>query len=93
MSMDWLFETEIRDGRGGVAAFLRNVADRLENGTVEFSDGDEDVSLPVPENLELAVRVARGGDADSDASDADRPTGPDDSQRVQLELSWDANAT
>lgn len=55
-----LLETEEKKDRDGVAAYLRQLADRLESeDTVTLSGGGQDVELDVPEVVEFEVKVEK----------------------------------
>ncbi|MDX5986713.1 amphi-Trp domain-containing protein [Haloferax mediterranei ATCC 33500] len=82
MGIDRLFETEIREQRAGVAVYLRDAADRLEAGELEFHDDEETVVLDVPEQVTLEVTVEQ----DDDAPDAG------DVRRVRFELHLEKTA-
>lgn len=59
-----LFKTEERMKRADVAAFLRQLADKLEPGRVVLRSGQEELTLDVPQNVVLEVQVeeeAKGG--------------------------------
>ena len=60
MPEEVLFETESRKSRAEVAAYLRSVADRLdEDGAVSLTAGDQSVDLAVPDAAEFEVKVER----------------------------------
>lgn len=60
-----------------IASFLRELADRLEAGTVVLRQGEEEVAVEVPQALELEVSL--------DAKEK----GPKGTKRsLELELEW-----
>lgn len=60
MSDDALFQFEQTMTRTDVAAYLREVADKLDgDGTLEFSAGGQSTSLAVPERIQFEVDVER----------------------------------
>jgi amphi-Trp domain-containing protein len=57
-----LLETEERTDRGGVAAYLRQLAGRLESGEpVTLEGGGAEVELDVPETVDFEVTVEEEG--------------------------------
>ena len=52
-----LFASEERQSRGNVAAFLRQLADRVEAGEVLLQKGDESLTLHIPTNTVLEVKA------------------------------------
>lgn len=59
-----LFKTEERKTRADAAAFLRQLADKLEPGRVVLRSGQDELTLDVPANVVLEVQVeeeAKGG--------------------------------
>ena len=52
-----LFKSQERKSRSEVSEFLRQLADRVANGSVTLSRGDEDLVLELPRNLVLEVQV------------------------------------
>jgi amphi-Trp domain-containing protein len=60
MADDTLFQFEQTMDRADVAAYLREVADRLDaDGTLEFRAGGDTTSVTVPERLQFEVDVER----------------------------------
>ncbi len=52
-----LFKSEEWKARQSTAAFLRELADNLEQGEVTLRRGEEEVTLAFPETLELEIEV------------------------------------
>jgi amphi-Trp domain-containing protein len=52
-----LFRSEEWKPRESAAAFLRELADRLEEGEVTLMRGEEEVNLMLPETVELEIEV------------------------------------
>ena len=52
-----LFKSEERMTRSNVSEFLRQLADRLDEGQVVLRQGSEELSLDLPQNLILEVQV------------------------------------
>ncbi len=52
-----LLKSEEKMGRGSVAAFLRNLADKVESGQVVLKQGQEEISLSLPQDLVLEIKV------------------------------------
>lgn len=52
-----LFKSEERKGRSEVSAFLRELADRISEGRVVLRQGQEEVTLQIPQGLVLEVQV------------------------------------
>lgn len=78
MSDDTLFQFEQTMSRTDVAAYLREVADRLdEDGDLEFTAGGQSTSLGVPERVQFEVDVERDPN-NHDAAEME----------VEFELEW-----
>jgi amphi-Trp domain-containing protein len=74
-----LFESEMVQSRADVAAYLRTVADRLDDdGRVTLSAGDQSLTVTVPARPTFEVKVEREGP----------PEGPAETS-LELELEWD----
>jgi len=52
-----LFKSEERKNRSDVSAFLHQLADKIEAGTVVLRQGQEELSLHIPHNVILEVQV------------------------------------
>ena len=52
-----LFKSEEPKSRAEVGEFLRQIAERVENGEVIFRQGTEELVLQIPTNLILEVQV------------------------------------
>ncbi len=60
MADDTVFQFEQTMSRADVAAYLREVADKLDgDGVLEFVAGGQSTSLTVPERLQFEVDVER----------------------------------
>ncbi len=52
-----LFKSEEPRDRASVAAFLRDLASRVESGTVILRRGQEEIQLSIPENVILEIKA------------------------------------
>lgn len=52
-----LFRSEEWKSRGSTAAFLRELADKLEEGEITLMRGEEEVRLTLPETIEVEIEV------------------------------------
>ena len=52
-----LFRSEEWKARQSAAAFLRGLADKLEQGEITLRRGSDEVSLVLPETVELEIEV------------------------------------
>ena len=52
-----LFKTQERKARSDVSDFLHLLADKISNGQVVLSRGDEEINLQLPHNLILEVQI------------------------------------
>ena len=60
MPEEVIFETETKHSRGEVAAYLRQVADKLDTGeAVTLAAGDQSVDLEVPGTVTFEVKAER----------------------------------
>jgi len=76
-----LFESESTQSREDIAAYLRDVADKLDRGeSVTLSSGGESVTMEPPARPTFEVKAEREGPAD----------GPGELS-VEFELEWDEN--
>lgn len=72
-----LFKSEERMTRSDAAAFIRQLADKLDGGEVVLRQGEEEITLTVPPGLTLEVQV----------EDEDKGTkGTEHS--LEIELAW-----
>ena len=78
MPEEVLFESEHRQTREEVAAYLRTVANRLDGDeTLTLVDGEQSIELELPAEVEFEVKVER-----------ETGSGPDE-LGLELELEWD----
>ncbi len=76
-----LFESESRQSRADIAAYLRRVADNLEGGEpITLTAGDESVTMEPPERPTFEVKAEREG-----------PTDAPGELSIEFELEWDEN--
>ena len=54
-----LFKSEEPKSRGDVAAFLRQLADKVEAGEVILRQGDQEHQVRIPQNLVLETKLER----------------------------------
>ena len=52
-----LFKSQERKNRSEISNFLHQLADRISDGKVILSQGNENLSLQLPQNLILEVQV------------------------------------
>ena len=52
-----LFKTEEPKSVGDTAALLRQLADKLEEGTILLRGGGQEVTLNIPANITLEIKV------------------------------------
>ena len=52
-----LFKSEEKKSRSDISAFLRQIADKIDTGTVTLRQGDNELSLEIPETAILQVQV------------------------------------
>jgi amphi-Trp domain-containing protein len=52
-----LFKSEERQARPEVTAFLRELADKIDSGQVILRQGQEELTLEIPNNLVLEIQV------------------------------------
>jgi amphi-Trp domain-containing protein len=83
MPEEVLFETESMHSRAEVAAYLRSVADRLDDGgSVSLRAGSESFEVDVPTTVEFEVKAER-----------ETPRGGGSGElSLEFELEWDENA-
>lgn len=74
-----LFETETKESRSAVAAYLRQVADSLDAGNeLVLSAGDQSITLAPPEQVTFEVKAEREGPEDASGE-----------LSVEFEIEWD----
>ncbi|MBX0286810.1 amphi-Trp domain-containing protein [Haloarcula salinisoli] len=82
MPEEVLFESESDQRREDIAAFLRTVADNLEQGNdITLKAGGESVTMNPPATPTFEVKAEREG-----------PTNGPKELSVEFELEWDENA-
>ena len=52
-----LFKNQEKKTRTDVSAFLRQLADKISEGTIILSKGSEELTLQIPQNLILEIQV------------------------------------
>ena len=52
-----LFKTEEKKDASDIAAFLRQLADRIQEGLVMLRSGEQEIELPLPSSIGLEVKV------------------------------------
>ncbi len=52
-----LFESEERKSRADVSAFLHQLADKISEGEIVLRQGQEEITLQLPQSLTLEVQV------------------------------------
>ena len=78
MPEEVLFETESTQSRAEIAAYLRDVADRLEAGEeITLRAGDQSVTLGPPARPTFEVKAEREG-----------PAGAAGEMSVEFEIEW-----
>ena len=81
MPEEVLFESESRQTRADIAAYLRSVADSLEAGdSITLEAGEQSVTMDPPAQPTFEVKAEREGPAD----------GPGELS-IEFELEWDEN--
>ncbi len=74
-----LFESESKQSREDIAAYLRSVADKLDSGgEIQLQSGSESVRVDPPAQPTFEVKVEREG-----------PEGGPYERSIELELEWD----
>jgi len=72
-----LFKSDERKTREEVGAFLRELAEKVAGGTVVLKQGQQEVTLDLPESLILEVDVKEKHK---------RPKGP--KRKLEIEIEW-----
>jgi len=81
MPEEVLFKSESDQSRADIAAYLRQVADNLDNGkAISLKAGSESVTLDPPARPTFEVKAEREG-----------PAGNMTELSVEFELEWDEN--
>ena len=79
MPEEVLFESESRQSRDEIAAYLRTVADSLDAGdAITLKKGGESVTMEPPARPTFEVKAEREGPADGDGE-----------LSIEFELEWD----
>lgn len=79
MPEEVLFESESRQSRADIAAYLRSVADSLEAGdSITLKAGEQSVTMDPPAQPTFEVKAEREGPADGDGE-----------LSIEFELEWD----
>jgi amphi-Trp domain-containing protein len=86
-----LIKNEVRMARAEAAAFLRQLADKLDSGQIHLVQGTREVALDVPHQVVLEVQVddkpkRRGGTKRSLEVEIEWYTGADGEPPASLEL-------
>lgn len=71
-----LFKSEERKNRSEIAAFLRTLADKVEQGRVSLIQAGEELALDLPETLTLEVKAE------------EETKGQGISMSLEVELEW-----
>jgi len=71
-----LFESEEYRSISSVAAFLRELADKLEQGEVVLRQGEKEITVSIPQNVELEIEVQ------------EKPKRGKTQQELEIELEW-----
>ncbi len=71
-----LFKTEEPKNRADVAVFLRQLADKIETGSVTLRQGDTEQQVNIPQRLILETKLERETKGDSEK------------MSLEIELEW-----
>jgi amphi-Trp domain-containing protein len=83
MPEEVLFKSESDQSRGEIAASLRRVAEKLEQGDpITLKSGSDSVTMDPPDRPTFEVKAEREG-----------PTGGSGELSVEFELEWDETAS
>ncbi|MGM0655922.1 MAG: amphi-Trp domain-containing protein [Thermodesulfobacteriota bacterium] len=52
-----LFKSQEKKNRTDVSTFLQQLADKISQGSIILSKGSEELTLQIPENLNLEIQV------------------------------------
>lgn len=72
-----LFQTEEVKTREEVSQFLRELADKIESGSVSMSQGQQEVELKIPQRIEMDIDVEQNDKGQKGIQ-----------QELEIELSW-----
>ncbi|MEA5389413.1 amphi-Trp domain-containing protein [Haloarculaceae archaeon H-GB11] len=82
MPEEVLFKSESAQSRDEIASYLRNVAEKLEQGgSITLKDGAESVTMDPPTRPTFEIKAEREGPAE----------GPGELS-IEFELEWDENS-
>ena len=82
MPEEVLFKSESAQSRDEIASYLRNVAEKLEQGgSITLKEGSESVTMDPPERPTFEVKAEREGPTDSLGE-----------LSIEFELEWDENS-
>jgi len=83
MPEEVLFKSESDQSREAIATYLRNVADKLEQGgAITLKTGSESVTMDPPERPTFEVKAEREGPRDGAGE-----------LSIEFELEWDENGS
>jgi amphi-Trp domain-containing protein len=83
MPEEILFKSESDQSQAEIASYLRDVAEKLEQGgSITLKSGSESVTMEPPEHPTFEVKAEREG-----------PTDGDGELSIEFELEWDENAS
>lgn len=77
MPDETIFEFQQTFSRSNVAEYLRMIAEKLDEGSIEFTAGGESTTVSVPEEVEFEVEVERDSHDDGSAE-----------MELEFELEW-----
>lgn len=72
-----LFQTEEVKTREEVSQFLRELADKIESGSVSMSQGQQEVELKIPQRIEMDIDVEQNDKGQKGIQ-----------HELEIELSW-----
>lgn len=71
-----LLESESKKSLIEIASFLRGLSDQIEKGSITMKQGENLITLTLPENLTLEVEVEEEGE------------GPKTKRSLEIEIEW-----
>lgn len=71
-----LLESESKKSQAEIASFLRGLSDQIEKGFITMKQGENLITLTLPENLTLEVEVEEEGE------------GPKMKRSLEIEIEW-----